>query len=213
MNVLRGLRPGTPAVLREVWRGLVFIARPVIVVEDSPAQWRFFVAPGSSAKAPVGPDGRPMRVPSDAGWTFEDRAWEGGPVLSFAWPDVAHAVLAFWDRKGLAGWYVNLQEPLRRTSIGFDTFDHCLDVLVSADRSSWRWKDEDELEEAVHRGLFTQEQSARFRAEGRRASQRLMRGEPPFDRDWSRWRPDPAWPVPTLPEGWDLVGDEEEQGP
>jgi len=24
----------------------------------------------------------------------------------------------------------------------------------------------------------------------------------PFDRDWSTWRPDPAWPLPALPTDW-----------
>jgi hypothetical protein len=32
----------------------------------------------------------------------------------------------------------------------------------------------------------------------------VLAGEPPFDRDWKDWRPDPGWPFPQLPEGWDL---------
>jgi hypothetical protein len=33
----------------------------------------------------------------------------------------------------------------------------------------------------------------------------ILLREPPFDEDWSSWRPDPAWPAPELPTGWDLV--------
>jgi uncharacterized protein len=32
----------------------------------------------------------------------------------------------------------------------------------------------------------------------------VLAGEPPFDRDWQDWRPDPRWPVPELPDGWDV---------
>ena len=71
-------------------------------------------------------------------------------------------------------WYVNLQDPLRRTPLGFDTVDHALDVVVELDRSSWRWKDEEELAEAVRDGLFTPEEAADFRAWGERAVERIL---------------------------------------
>jgi hypothetical protein len=32
-----------------------------------------------------------------------------------------------------------------------------------------------------------------------------MAREHPFDRDWSGWRPDPTWPLPELPPGWNVV--------
>jgi len=99
---------------------------------------------------------------------------------------------------------VNLQEPLRKTRIGFDTLDHELDVIVEFN-GSWRWKDEDELAEAISRGLLPAEDEPRLRSEGERAVRRIVEREPPFDRDWSDWRPDPAWPVPALPEGWDRI--------
>ena len=197
--------PGDPVVLRERWDGRVWAARPVTVVEDSPEQQRFFVPLGNRWMAPVAPDGRPLRIPA-TDWTLAESSWQGGAILSFAWPATAYAVLAFFDRlEHLAGWYVNLQRPLERTATGFDTVDHLLDVLVDADRSSWRYKDEDELEEAVRGGLFTAGEAEGFRAEGERAARRLCDGEPPFDRDWSAWRPDPSWQPPTLPRGWEMT--------
>ena len=27
----------------------------------------------------------------------------------------------------------------------------------------------------------------------------------PFPTGWEDWQPDPAWSLPTLPEGWDVV--------
>jgi hypothetical protein len=178
----------------------------VTVVEDAPEQQRFFVPTGNRWMAPVDAEGRTLRLPPEDGWTLREFGWEGGAILSFAWPDAAYAVLGFFDRLGaMAGWYVNLQRPLERTAVGFDTVDHVLDVLVDAEGSGWRFKDEDELEEAVARGLFSRDEAAAFRATGVEAARRIVEREPPFDRDWSAWRPDPAWPLPALPAGWDAV--------
>jgi len=105
----------------------------------------------------------------------------------------------------LREYYVNLQTPLVRTDTGFDTVEHILDVRIPPDRSSWAWKDEDELAEAVERGLFTEEDVAWFRYWGERAVEHVLLREPPFDADWSAWQPDAGWPDPVLPADWDLV--------
>ncbi|MGQ0668595.1 MAG: DUF402 domain-containing protein [Actinomycetota bacterium] len=198
-------RLGDTVVLREVWRGRVWSARPVRVVEDLEDGQMFYVAAGTRWKGPAEADGSPMRIPR-GDWRLVDRPGSDNPILSFAWPGVAHAVLAGW--KGSVefwGWYINLQEPLRRTAIGFDYMDHALDIVVEPDLSSWSWKDEDELAEAVAQRVFTVAEAAGFRAEGKRALDRLMRRAPPFDRPWEDWRPDPSWAEPALPTGWDVV--------
>jgi hypothetical protein len=58
-------------------------------------------------------------------------------------PGAAHSVYAMWEagNKNLRCWHINLSEPLRRTSIGFDSMDYLLDVVANPDRSEWRWKD------------------------------------------------------------------------
>jgi hypothetical protein len=101
------------------------------------------------------------------------------------------------------GCYVNLQEPFRRSALGFETMDLALDVIVAADRS-WRWKDEDELETFVERGAFDRELPGRLREEGLRVARKAERYEPPFSEPWHDWRPDPAWAHPELARGWDL---------
>jgi predicted RNA-binding protein associated with RNAse of E/G family len=174
------------------------------VVEDRPEQRMLFIPARATWKVAAGPDGRELRLYGDE-WTLANRA-SSMAVLSFSWPDRAYAVMAMWDEPWrFLHWYINLETSLRRTPIGFDLVDHCLDVVVSADRSSWRWKDEDELEEAVALGIFTQEEALTFRSDGERAVRHLLTGEPPFDHDWTGWRPDPAWPVPVLPQRWDEI--------
>jgi len=197
-----GFRRGDAVVLREVWLGRVFEARPMIVVQDDPDQAMFFLPGGVRCAVPTGDDGRELRLP-DRPWRLEVRPRGDQPVLSFAWPDTPYSILLWTAGDRRRVWYVNLQDPLERTPIGFDTVDHALDVVVEVDRSSWRWKDEEELAEAVRDGLFSEEDAADFRAWGGRAVDHLFSGEPPFDRDWADWRPDPGWPVPELPDGWD----------
>ncbi|MBI4261574.1 MAG: DUF402 domain-containing protein [Actinobacteria bacterium] len=200
-------RPGDAIVLREIWEGRVWAARVLRVVQDDPGQRSFYGGAGWPWKGPASSGGRPIRLP-EPGWRLEDRTWTGGRILSFAWPDVAHAVLAFWDAgsDAFTGWYVNLQDPLRPTPVGFDTMDHVLDVLVAPDGSSWSFKDEDEFEDWQRRGLIPGHRAPAIRAEGQRAARRIIEREPPFDRDWPSWRPDPSWEEPpAFPPGWDAV--------
>jgi hypothetical protein len=193
--------PGDAVVLREVWRGRVFHARPATVVRDDPDQTMLLVPGSVACGVPIGDDETELRVP-DRPWHLEVRERNANPILSFAWPDTPYAILRWSTPDGVHAWYVNLQDPLRRTPFGFDTTDHALDAIV-AFGGSWGWKDEDELAEAVADGLFTPEDARRFRADGEHAVERILRGEPPFDRDWTTWGPEPAWRAPALPEGWD----------
>lgn len=198
--------PGNAIVLREVWEGRVWTARPATVVRDDEALM-FFVPFGVRWYGPHDDDGRWVNAFVDAHhWHIAERTWEGSNILSFAEPGRPHAILAFWDRDWtLLGWYVNAQTPLDRTRIGFDYLDQELDAWIDAETGSWEWKDEDELERSVRAGIWSDADAGRFRLEIETAVQRVLRREPPFDRDWRPWRPDPAWPIPELPPGWDLL--------
>ena len=111
-----------------------------------------------------------------------------------------------YDRDArLDTYYVNLQTPLVRSPAGFDTVEHVLDVVIPPDRSTWTWKDEDELAHAVDRGLFSEEEAEWFRSWGERAVEHVLLREPPFDEDWTAWRPDPGWADAELPPNWDLA--------
>jgi hypothetical protein len=200
---MRPFEPGASVALREVWRGRIWSARAATVVEDRPDQTTFFVPADTTRMMPVR-DGAMLRLP-EAGFELAPRTSGEAPVLSFGWPDVAYGTLLFFHPDWRAQyWYVNLQEPLRRTEVGFDYLDLKLDVILEFD-GTWRWKDEDELAEAIARGLIPARDEARLRADGERAVGQIVGKEPPFHRDWTTWRPDPAWPTPSLPDGWDRL--------
>ncbi len=196
---------GRAVALRNVWNGTIVSARGANVVRDDPATRMLYVPIDAPWMAPVRADGTPFRMPVGT-WSLEERRWDSTHLLSFAWPGQPHAVLLFWD----AGWqplrwYVNLQTPLRPTPVGFDYADLVLDAVATPDRSSWEWKDEDELAEAIRHGLISAEDETRLRIDGEAAVRRILDREPPFDRDWWEWRPDPSWPAATLPRDWDRV--------
>ncbi len=119
-------------------------------------------------------------------------------------PGESYAVWHFWQAPGraFAGWYLNLQEPFRRTAAGYDTHDLELDVWIPA-AGSWSVKDDDLLEERVRQGRFTETEGAEIRALGDEIGTMVDAGDEWWDPSWSSWQPDPDWVAPTPPEGWE----------
>jgi len=198
----RPVAAGDEVVLREVWRGRFLAARPVRVVETTATHVAFSLAPGTAWKNDPRDHGDVRFL--DGPWALEDAVLER-PVLSFSFPDRAYAVILIWDDGRLRHHYVNIESPLRAWDGGFDYSDWFLDVVIAPDRASYRWKDEDEVLHAIDRGLMTPAHAEAARAAGERAIEHVLGGEPPFDRDWSGWEPDPAWPLPLLPDDWDAA--------
>ncbi|HEY5787322.1 MAG TPA: DUF402 domain-containing protein [Microlunatus sp.] len=98
------------------------------------------------------------------------------------------------------GAYINLQEPWAATSIGWDTTDLTLDVVVDGD-GAITFKDEDELDWAQHQGVYTAGDAARIREIGRRAREHVEERAWPLDVDWHRWIL-VLQDLPELPEAW-----------
>jgi hypothetical protein len=182
------------AVWRDVHRDRVWRAQACRIVEASSDALVLWMPRGAPAKLPVDDDGRRLRIPGER-WQLEEIS-TSEDILCVARPGRAHSVYLFPRRRDDFHWYVNLERPLERTSLGVDTFDWKLDLIVFPDRS-YRWKDEDELEQAAAAGLLDADE---VRAEAHR-----VLAEWPFPTGWEDWRPDPAWPVPQLPEGWERV--------
>jgi hypothetical protein len=187
-----------------LWQGRLWTLRPVTVVEDTPQLVALYIAPGTRWKRPLGLDGEKLRMPAEQ-WQLGNDVWRGA-ALRLTRPTDAHSVLLLWTESGeLTCWYINLEEPLRRSPVGFDYMDQALDIVVGPDLSWWRWKDEEEMADAVAKGIFSRQQAAQIRAEGERALERLLSRAPPLDRPWERWVPDPNWGVPALSEDWTTV--------
>jgi Protein of unknown function (DUF402) len=188
---------GEVVVRREVLNdGRVWLEIPVIVVQDDPSLLATYIPEGAPLRFPPGdwptPDGQhPWQA---------NTSWEGHGVLMLQRPGEAYAVWVFWSgpNREFDCWYVNLQEPFRRTATGYDTQDLELDIVVSAD-ASWTLKDDEVLEQRVREGRHTSEQVAATRAEAKRVTDELDAGRKWWSDDWARWRPDPKWPTPAFP--------------
>jgi hypothetical protein len=206
-------KPGSQIVYREVWRGRVWTARPVTVVQDAPDLIVLYLCSGARWKFPAPVDGDEEHphlfhyLLATESWRLIDLTWTWGDTLFLVRPGEAHAVHAMWREpdRAFEGWYINLQEPVRRTRIGFDSMDQDLDIVVSPDLSTWSWKDEEPFRHGIEIGLFTNQQVREIRAEGKRVIERVRAKASPFDDGWEDWVPDPAWPVPELPQAWDQI--------
>ncbi len=152
-------QPGDQFLLREVHRGSVWAARPAVVVEDTAELTALYLPPGMRWKRPVASHSlAPLRMPAQQ-WRLDDATLAGARTLYLTQPGVANAVHLWWVAPDwrFDSWYVNLQEEVRRTPLGFDYLDQMLDIVVAPDLSSWALKDEDELVAACEQGLLTAE--------------------------------------------------------
>ncbi|MCQ4044055.1 DUF402 domain-containing protein [Streptantibioticus rubrisoli] len=205
--------PGTQVLWRyrgngARYRAQVHIARPVTVVRDDAEVLAVWMAPGTRCVKPVLADGTSVYHEPLSTRYLKPRAtrvesWHGTGVLKLARPGEPWSVWLFWEPGWrFKNWYVNLEEPRSRWSLGVDSEDHFLDISVNPDRS-WSWRDEDEFAQAQADGLVDVELAARVRQAGARAVRVIEEWGSPFRDGWERWRPDPAWPVPRLPDDWD----------
>ncbi|MCP5027708.1 MAG: DUF402 domain-containing protein [Actinomycetia bacterium] len=200
----RSYEPGEPVLLRHVFRGVVRSAFPMRVVVAGPELLALWMPRGAVAAKLGGPDGLPTRDLLHA----TERIFVPSPCeqLHLVEPGRAHSVQARWvgaDRR-FQGWYVNLQEPLRASPLGWDSHDQQLDLLIGPGGLA-RWKDEDQFAEVASAGWYTAAQVEAIRHEGQLVLEQYRLGGPPFDQGWERWSPDPAWAIPELGPDWALL--------
>lgn len=207
MSRLQRWIPGSPIVYREVWRGKVWTARSVSVVQDAPDLIVLFFHAGTRWKKPIplDPSTEQLRLLLVGNWQLVHATWKWDSLILIH-PGEAHAVHVMrGDNREFLGWYINLQEPLRRTAIGFDFMDHALDIVVKPDLSAWVWKDEDHFQWDQEVGLISSQEVREIRAEGGRVIERIRTRASPFNEGWENWFPPPEWPSPDLPKGWDQL--------
>ena len=203
---------GDQIVLREIFRGRIWSGRPYTIVEDTPQRLIIYMGVGVRWMRPVRRNSSAIRG-RELHWTLREAVW---PIeaLRIVTPGRHHSVLLLWTEgfREFLKWYVNLEDPLTHSAVGFDYLDQFLDIEIAPDLSAWNWKDEDELEDAVANGLMTPQRADLIRAEGIRVIETLDKKAPPFDEQWHLWRPDPQWESPGLSDGWDDLNENPARG-
>ncbi len=188
---------GAAVALRYITRdGRPGMSWPAIVARDDDSLVALYIPAGTLHKRWSGAG--PERKLEDVPWRVD--------TLRLMYPGAHHSVWVTWERDGearrLRGFYVNMEEPFRRTSIGFDTNDHMLDILVTPDLA-WQWKDEEVVSDWVARGLYSAEFAAAIREEGERVVAAIQARAAPFCEDWDGWAPPGIFGLPCLPADWD----------
>ena len=197
---------GDQILFRAVWKGEV-APLPMTVVRDTADLLALYTAPGTAGMLPAvlqDDFGQRFQARAAGGWAMREVRWDRTHVLRLISPGVDHSVWLMWNDQTweLVCWYVNLEEPASRTPYGLECMDQELDIVISPDLESWRWKDEDHLADAQEAGLISKRRTRELRAEGLRVISNMEARRPPFDHPWPEWRPDPTWPILDLPEEW-----------
>ena len=200
---------GDQIVYREVLRGRAWTGRPVTIIADTPEVVALCLQQGTRWQrcTPLDPDGDLVRCKAGLEpWGLVETIYPFELTVLLIYAGDAHATHVMWNAgHEFIGWYVNLQEPLHRTSIGFDFLDQELDMVVQPD-GTWRWKDEQHLGQAEALGLFSAEHCAAIRAEGERVVQKIQARAAPFDGSWTDWQMPGDWTIPELPMDWATIG-------
>jgi hypothetical protein len=201
MSHERRREAGDATVLRYITTrdGIPGQSWPCRVVKDSDDILALYIAAGSTYKNWHPHHSHPDRRLADQTVPID--------ILRLMFPGRWHSIWLRWqpDReRSFTGYYVNFEEPFRRTIIGFDTTDHTLDILVAPDLG-WSWKDMDDFDARVRGGIYAEAFAAEVRAEADRVIAAIEARAPPFSGEWIDWTPDPAWTIPVLPPTWDTV--------
>ena len=205
MNPISFRQAGENATLRGV--GVkVFWAYPTIVIQDTAELIALYMPAGVLGKD-TDHKPTPKELLSAEKINIADCQWERTDVLFLIIPGESFSTYAMWETgtKNLDCWYVNLQEPIKRTHIGFDTMDNMLDVVISPDMSKWRWKDDDEFAEAQKVGFYSSEKAREIWTQGERAVKLITSERRSMYEKWATWQASPEWGLPKLSPLWDKV--------
>ncbi|OGO40141.1 MAG: hypothetical protein A2147_09365, partial [Chloroflexi bacterium RBG_16_57_8] len=149
MKELKAFSPGEVVVLREIWDGRIWGAHPVIVVRDTPELLALYWPAGTWRKRRRNLNGGDVSVPERkrGEWVLGDDSREVLSLLRLSIPGASYSVYLFRNCPdgSFRCWYINLEDPQRRSSLGFDYTDWILDVIIDPNLRDWRWDDEDEL--------------------------------------------------------------------
>lgn len=206
---------GDSIAIRHSSTGGVRFVESAVVVEDTGDRVLLYRPVGSELKVP--PSFSHRGDPEERDRVGRQEVIGPAPILTDATWEATHALLhfepgdwystwLFWSAAdhSFLGYYVNFELPWRRTSVGFDTNDLTLDVVVAPDLS-WRWKDQQEYEDRLAAGAIPERWADAVAVAREAVLAKIAAAAAPFDGSLLSFAPDPAWPIPTVPREWASV--------
>jgi len=132
-------RAGDAVLLRSVYRGRVRWALPQLFVEETPDRVVVFSPIGTVGRRPDFNLIDYLEQFRTGEWNHVEHTWREFHRLRITHWHRAHSLSVLWDADwNFRSWYVDLQELLRRTRLGFDTRDQALDIVVEP-HGEWQW--------------------------------------------------------------------------
>ena len=208
-------RPGDTVALRGIYNRHVSYMQSALVVQDDPNEVALAILPGAECAAPDsyinGKHGAEKLwdrwgLYQKGIWDMQSYSWHTNRLLILLHPGKYYASCYFWrasDNEFLC-YYINFQLPFHRSSIGFDTFDLELDIIIERNYE-WRWKDVEDYQRGIDCNMLRREWVDEINAAQPEIFAKLEKREYPFDDRWLNWMPDPNWVPPKLPEDWDKI--------
>jgi predicted RNA-binding protein associated with RNAse of E/G family len=194
---------GDQIIYRGLWKGFIWWAIPVTVVQDTLDLIALYWPAGTPMKRPE-KRATARDVFANPKPVLADHFWTDTNVLMLCREGDAYSINAMWSAENgdLLCWYVNLQAPLHRMEIGFETEDHLLDVVFQPDLGEWEIKDEDELAEAGQLGVYSDDEVKEVLAAAEEAIQNIITGGSSILEKWATWAAPKSWGVRGMPSNW-----------
>jgi hypothetical protein len=200
--------PGTYVAIRGVVDGGIWSATAATVVEDSPELSVLLVTPGCERQLATSSGHKKdgalrWEAVKNGSWDLVSKPWERTRVLWFLEPRRYYSFSMFWNAATgeLINYYVNFQVPFTRSHAGFDTLDLDLDIIVPP-TFDWHWKDEDDWEDALASGVFTDTHIEGVERAKTEAVKRIERDRLAHLDRWLDWDYPADWTAARLPVSW-----------
>ncbi|TYB39972.1 DUF402 domain-containing protein [Micromonospora sp. AP08] len=198
-------RPGQAIVRRYRKRDVVTWVQAAMVVADNDdglLLWEPCGAPLVLYRDSAGRSLKDAPIDELVGASYIHTSFQHYSALMLHPAGASYSVWWMFAGERFAGWYVNLEAPFERHAIGIDTTDHALDLEIDPQRHV-SWKDEAEfVARTGHPWYWDAAEAATIRATAQRIAALAAAGAYPFDGTHCDFRPDPAWTMPELPDGW-----------
>ena len=118
----------------DIRNSTIWVVLPMTTVQDTPDLLAFYRPTGTTSKRRCSLTGGEVtaRKRKNGSWRLCDIFSNDLELLRLTLPGENYSILLFWTHpsREFKYWYINLEDPQRRTRLGFDFSDRILDLII-----------------------------------------------------------------------------------